>query len=70
MKIAKCLALSTAILGVMAGGTWAADLEPATQGLLFAGMFDVSVGFEDASASDDDVDITEGTTSPSLVGAR
>ena len=55
------LALSTALLGMMVGNAWSADVDPVTEGLLFAAVFDVSVGAQDARETSGDVDLSEGT---------
>lgn len=57
----KQFALSTALLGMVAGSAWAADPEPITDGLLFAAVFGVSVGAQDASEARSGADITAGT---------
>lgn len=54
------LALSTALLGMMAGSAWAADPEPVTDELLFAAIFGLSVGAQDANSTDGDPSVTEG----------
>ena len=62
-SLTRQLVLSTALLGMIAGSAWAADPEPVTDGLLFAAVFGVSVGAQDAQAFDpfEDPDINEGT---------
>lgn len=60
-KFTKHLALSTALLGMMVGGAWAADPEPMTDELLFAAIFGLSIGAHDINGTEGDPDITEGT---------
>ena len=55
------LALSTALIGILAGSASAADSDLITEDLLFAAVFGASVGGQDARATEDDLDMDEGT---------
>jgi hypothetical protein len=61
MRVTKRLAMSAAVLGMMAGSAMAADIDPVTESLITAAILEISVGAHDARETDGSMDLNEGT---------